>query len=169
VQVVVLTNSLSATDVAVVHSGYAKYRRELLAGGVQLWELKRASSAPATGGASAFAIDGSSSASLHAKTSVADCSRIFVGSFNFDPRSARLNSEMGVTLQAPELAKTMCDRLQAELPARAYRVNLRPDGELEWWEDLPEGRKVWTEEPLTSAWQRMLLVVLSWLPVEWLL
>ena len=169
VQLVVLTNSLSATDVAVVHSGYAKYRRELLAGGVQLWELKRTSSAPATGGASAFAFDGSSSASLHAKTFVADCRRIFVGSFNFDPRSARLNSEMGVTLQAPNLAKTMCDQMQAELPARAYRVNLRPDGELEWWEDLPEGRKVWTDEPLTSAWQRMLLVVLSWLPVEWLL
>ena len=169
VQVVVLTNSLSATDVAVVHSGYAKYRRELLASGVQLWELKRTPSAVASNSASAFAIDGSSSASLHAKTFLADCERIFVGSFNFDPRSARLNTEMGVTLQAPELAKTRCDQMQAELPARAYRVNLRPDGHLEWWEDLPEGRKAWTDEPLTSTWQRMLLVLLSWLPVEWLL
>lgn len=169
VQVVVLTNSLSATDVAVVHSGYAKYRRELLASGVQLWELKRTASAAASTGTSAFGIDGSSSASLHAKTFLADCERIFVGSFNFDPRSARLNSEMGVTLQAPDLAKTMCAQLQTDLPSRAFRVNLRPDGQLEWWEDLPGGRKVWTEEPHTSAWQRWLVTFLSWLPVEWLL
>jgi len=167
VQVVVLTNSLAATDVAVVHSGYAKYRRELLASGVQLWELKRSASDQAN--TTAFATRGSSSASLHAKTFLADCERIFVGSFNFDPRSALLNTEMGVTLQAPDLAKASCDHLLAELPSRAYRLHLAPDGLLQWWEESPQGRKVWTEEPHTSRWQRLLVRLLSWLPVEWLL
>ncbi len=169
VQVVVLTNSLSATDVAVVHSGYARYRRELLDIGVQLWELQRTSLATSARGASSFGAEGSSSASLHAKTFVADCERLFVGSFNFDPRSARLNAEMGVTLQAPELASRLCAQLQAELPLRAYRLHLQPDGQLQWWEDTPQGRQVWTDEPHTSAWQRVAVTVLSWLPVEWLL
>jgi len=167
VEVVVLTNSLAATDVAVVHSGYAKYRRELLASGVELWELKRSASAEAS--AAAFGPQGSSSASLHAKTFLADCERLFVGSFNLDPRSALLNSEMGVTLHAPGLAQASCNHLLAELPSRAYRLHLDPDGQLQWWEESPQGRQVWTEEPHTSRWQRVLLRLLSWLPVEWLL
>lgn len=167
VQVLVLTNALAATDVAVVHSGYAKYRHELLAMGVQLWELKPDASAPST--VSAFGAEGSSSASLHAKTFLADCDRLFVGSFNLDPRSASLNTEMGVTLAAPDLAQTVCAHLQAQLPLHAYQLKLAADGQMEWWEEQAQARKVWTEEPHSSAWQRAMLRLLAWLPVEWLL
>src|SRR4029079_19713632 len=80
VKVRVLTNSLAATDVAPVHAGYAKYRAELLRGGVRLYELKTALASEHEG-------IGGSDASLHAKTFAVDRSRIFVGSFNFDPRS----------------------------------------------------------------------------------
>src|SRR3954468_5074802 len=86
VKVRVLTNSLAATDVSAVHAGYAKYREDLLRGGVRLYELKPTAYPGGSG-------IGGSDASLHAKTFAVDRSRIFVGSFNFDPRSARLNTE----------------------------------------------------------------------------
>ena len=91
VKITVLTNALEATDVPAVHAGYAKRRKPLLAAGIRLFELKRLGGGSARG--SGFM--GSSSSSLHAKTFAVDGARAFVGSFNFDPRSARLNTEMG--------------------------------------------------------------------------
>ncbi|AHG66128.1 putative phospholipase D [Advenella mimigardefordensis DPN7] len=89
----VLTNSLDATDVSAVHAGYAKRRKDLLAAGVTLYELQRMSATDKPKeGAGPF---GSSGSSLHAKTFAVDHKRVFIGSFNFDPRSANLNTEMG--------------------------------------------------------------------------
>jgi putative cardiolipin synthase len=90
VEVSVLTNSLEATDVGVVHAGYAKHRHALLRAGVRLYELRRASGVPKA--ALFTGLAGSSAASLHAKTFAVDGERLFVGSFNFDPRSAALNT-----------------------------------------------------------------------------
>ena len=98
IQVSILTNSLEATDVAAVHAGYAKWRKRLLEGGVRLFELKRASSPPQTSGAGPL---GSSASSLHAKTFTADRSRVFIGSFNFDPRSR------GSTLKTASSSKVL--------------------------------------------------------------
>src|SRR5258706_7666209 len=98
VKVRVLTNSLAATDVAPVHAGYAKYREELLRAGVRLYELKP------TAKVERDDHPGGSDASLHAKTFAVDRSRIFVGSFNFAPRSARLNTELGVVVERVRLA-----------------------------------------------------------------
>ena len=111
VRVRVLTNSLAATDVTPVHAGYAKYREALLRGGVRLYELKPlghqdSAERQRSGG-------GSSSASLHAKTFAVDRSRLFVGSFNLDPRSARLNTEMGVVIDSAALAARLSDALEA--------------------------------------------------------
>ena len=77
-------------------------------------------------------IGGSSDASLHAKTFAVDRSRIFVGSFNFDPRSARLNTEMGVVIESPALAAQLSDALDRLLPRNAYEVRLWPTASLEW-------------------------------------
>jgi putative cardiolipin synthase len=115
VKVRVLTNSLAATDVAPVHAGYAKYREELLRKSVHLYELKPSAEEKdrdKRGG-------GSSDASLHAKTVAVDRSRIFVGSFNFDPRSARLNTEMGVVLDSAALAKRLSAALGRDLASAA--------------------------------------------------
>src|SRR5690606_7466377 len=86
----VATNSLAANDVPAVHSGYARYRKRLLHAGVGLHELKARVQVETAG---AF---GSSGASLHTKAFVIDGTRGFVGSFNLDPRSVDLNTEMGV-------------------------------------------------------------------------
>jgi putative cardiolipin synthase len=85
VRVAVLTNALEATDVAVVHAGYAKRRKALLAAGITLFELKRGSSRSSTR-VGLTGRSGSSASSLHAKTFAVDRTRVFVGSFNLDPR-----------------------------------------------------------------------------------
>ncbi|MDQ2780207.1 MAG: phospholipase D family protein, partial [Pseudomonadota bacterium] len=96
----VLTNALESTDVAVVHAGYAKRRRALLRAGIALYELQRQAAPPRRNRSVAAegiagkpkkhlggsGVGGSSAASLHAKTFAVDRDRIFVGSFNFDPR-----------------------------------------------------------------------------------
>ncbi len=84
-QVRVLTNSLVANDVAAVHGGYSRYRKRLLKGGVRLWELK-----PTSGGTQASSLLGTSGASLHTKAFTVDGKRLFVGSYNLDPRSTWL-------------------------------------------------------------------------------
>ncbi len=92
----VLTNALEATDVLPVHAGYAKRRRTLLKAGVELFELKRGAGPASTGrDARALGPFGSSGGSLHAKTFAVDGRTIYVGSFNFDLRSLRLNKESG--------------------------------------------------------------------------
>ncbi|RZL88245.1 MAG: phospholipase D family protein [Variovorax sp.] len=178
VKVRVLTNSLSATDVAPVHAGYAKYRKELLQSGVALYELKpgaanvtakdedkRAPGVPGSGGSG-----GSSAASLHAKTFAVDRSRIFVGSFNLDPRSARLNTEMGVLIDSPALARQLSGHFDTVIPNHAYQLRLQPDGTgMEWIDRSPSGEARYTDEPGAGALRRLWINFLSILPIESLL
>jgi putative cardiolipin synthase len=156
----VLTNSLAATDVTSVHAGYAKYRKRLLRGGVRLFELKPGARAKSANRHRR----GGSDASLHAKTFAADRSRVFVGSYNLDPRSVRLNTEMGVVLDSPCLAARVSDAFDRELAGNAYEVRLR-DGGLEWI----DGDERHTSEPNTSVLKHLWVGLLSILPIEWLL
>jgi putative cardiolipin synthase len=167
VQVRVLTNSLAATDVLPVHAGYAKRRERLLRAGVRLFELRPTLERAESGEKSGFG--GSSSASLHAKTFAVDGARIFVGSFNFDPRSALLNTEMGVVIDSPTLAGRLATAFETEAPRIAYELRLAPDGGLRWIERTASGEIVHTTEPGTSAFSRGAVGVLSILPIEWLL
>jgi putative cardiolipin synthase len=163
VRVRILTNSLAATDVTPVHAGYSNYREALLRAGVHLYELKPSAQQKSV---QRSGIGGSSHASLHAKTFAVDRSRIFVGSFNFDPRSARLNTEMGVVLESPALAARLSGALDAMLPSDAYEVRLSPDGRgLEWI----EGDVHHSSEPGVGWLRRTWVGFLSILPIEWLL
>jgi len=162
VQVRVLTNSLAATDVAPVHAGYAKYREPLLRAGVRLYELKPSIEKEAKGKDRAA---GGSDASLHAKTFALDRERIFVGSFNFDPRSARLNTEMGIVVESPALAARLSQALDRDISNIAYEVRLSSDGGMEWI----EGDARYTSEPGAGMLRRLWIDFLSILPIEWLL
>ena len=170
VKVRILTNSLEATDVAAVHAGYAKWRAELLRSGVTLYELKRTwrrDGEPKRSGGSAI---GSSASSLHAKTMAVDRERVFVGSFNFDPRSVALNTEMGFVIEHRALASMVGTVLDARMPARAYEVRLSPDGTLYWIDRRADGSVVHhVTEPGTSAWRRGMADFMSLLPIDWLL
>jgi putative cardiolipin synthase len=103
VQVRVLTNALAATDVSVVHAGYARYREDLLRGGARLYELKPGADVRRQKDEGASGSMGISSSAVHAKTFSVDRTRIFVGSFNLDPRSARLNNEKYVAKAPPNV------------------------------------------------------------------
>jgi putative cardiolipin synthase len=170
----VLTNSLAATDVGAVHAGYAKRREELLRGGVQIYELKpdplqdatrEKSSAKGVGGSGG---SGGSAASLHAKTFAIDRRRAFVGSFNFDPRSYSLNTELGVVIESPRLADSISATLDRDLARSAYEVVLK-DGGLEWVERTDQGEVRYSKEPKTGFWKRFGVGFMSILPIEWLL
>jgi putative cardiolipin synthase len=162
----VLTNSLEATDVPAVHAGYAKRRKPLLKAGVNLFELKREFSGPPI---KIRGRVGRSNSSLHAKTFSVDRKRVFVGSFNFDPRSTRLNTEMGFVIESPALAQTMADALTNTMPHRAYRMRLNRRGKLQWVEHRDDGEIVHDTEPGVGFWQCAFVDGLSVLPIEWLL
>jgi putative cardiolipin synthase len=169
VQVRVLTNSLAATDVSPVHAGYAKRREALLRGGIQLFELKPTARPEAEDSTrDNRGIGSSSDASLHAKTFAVDRSRIFVGSFNFDPRSARLNTEMGVVVESPRLAAQLSEGLDRDIRNVAYEVRLAGDS-VEWIERTADAERRYSSEPGAGALKRLWIDFLSILPIEWLL
>ncbi|HSC63029.1 MAG TPA: phospholipase D-like domain-containing protein, partial [Caldimonas sp.] len=163
VRVRVLTNSLAANDETSVHSGYARRRKELLRAGVELYEIKPAA-APIQ--ARAAEIGKHSKAGLHAKTFAVDRRSIFVGSFNFDPRSAKLNTEMGMVIDSVPLAQRLSSMFDRASPSLAWRVTLGADDELQWHDGA--GATL-AEEPESSWGQRMKVRIFSVLPIEWLL
>lgn len=166
VDISVLTNSLNATDVAAVHAGYAKRRKPLLRAGVKLYELRRLS--PDVGRNVSAGPFGSSGSSLHAKTFSVDRSHVFVGSFNFDPRSARLNTELGFIIDSPMLAAEIGNAFRTSIPANSYEVRL--DGNDLVWLEKHDGKILRHEtEPGTSVWKRAWVAFLSLLPIDWLL
>lgn len=171
VRVTVLTNSLAATDVPAVHAGYSRYRRDLVEAGVELYEM------PPSGlrrrGLSTF---GESQASLHAKTLAIDGETVIVGSMNLDPRSSLLNTEMGIVIEAPDLARGMAAWRDNELPEAAWRVTLdatapdSPFGQQEHlvWIGRVDGAEVRHREcePEATLWQRIQATLLKLLPIE---
>lgn len=177
VKVRILTNALEATDVAVVHAGYARWRKALLKAGVALYEIKATPagdgavnlhlSSSASGGSSSV-LRGSGSV-LHAKTFAVDGQRVFVGSFNFDPRSVHLNTEMGFLIESPGLARRIEQGMAEAAPFRAYEVRLDGNGRLYWLEQV-NGRTIRHDsEPGTTPLQRAVIWLLSHLPIEWVL
>lgn len=181
VRVRVLTNSLDATDVALVHAGYVKHREELLEAGVSLWEMQGAGngggggiglgsgsggkvSAGSSGGGSAPF--GSSGSSLHAKTFAVDDKRVFVGSLNFDPRSTLFNTELGFMIESPHTARQIAAAFEKDIPDTAYEVRRSESGSV-YWLERRNGQAVQHDtEPETGFMKRAIVWVLSKLPIE---
>jgi len=161
----VLTNSLVASDVTLVHAGYRKYRRQLLEGGIELYELKPQASPPARR-ADAGAL-GSSGSSLHAKTFAADGRTVFVGSFNFDPRSVWLNTELGLVIESETIARELSGMMEENLSRISYRVALDEAGRMRW-EDTASG-ELHDVDPGSPISMRTGVWAAGKLPIEWLL
>lgn len=162
----VLTNALEATDVSLVHAGYMKRRRALLAAGVRLFEMRRRS--PKGDWKDIAGPFGISGASLHAKTFSVDGERVFVGSFNFDARSANLNTESGFLIESPKLARRIDEAFETAVPETAYEVRL-DGGSLQWVEHDGGGPAIYRREPNTGFARWLVLRLLSGLPIETLL
>ena len=160
VEVQVLTNSLAATDVWLVHAGYMKYRRPLLDLGVKLFEL-RPEAAGATKARASKATIGSSRASLHGKSFVFDRRTVFIGSLNLDPRSLLHNTEVGVLVDSAELAEEVATLFARwASPNMAYEVTRGQNGGLRW---TPGG---FTTEPGAGFWRPLGARLFSHLPID---
>ena len=167
VKIKILTNSLEASDVPAVYSGFAKRRKPLLKAGIKLYEMRRLS--PDIGEGKLAGPLGSSGSSLHAKTFSVDRSRFFVGSFNFDPRSRKLNTELGFVIDSPALAQKIEAAFHDGIPANSYKVRLSNTGKLYWIGHRGDEVVRQNREPGTSWWLRAAVWFLSLLPIEWLL
>jgi putative cardiolipin synthase len=166
-----LTNSLASTDEPAAHSGYARYRRRLLAGGVRLYELlpSRGEKQPAT------ARGASSGVSLHAKAVVVDHRHVFIGSLNMDQRSTLLNTEMGVIVDSEPLAQAVRQFFDtATSPSNAYHVVLqespgRSKAQVSWLWNEGERAMSLHRDPGATTTRRLEVFVMALLPIEGLL
>ncbi len=162
VEVCVVTNSLAANNHAVVHSGYTPARKPLLKMGVDLWEVR---SDAQVAGAERGGVE-SSRATLHTKAFCVDRRVLFIGSFNFDPRSAFINTEMGILLEDPGLASRVLDNLDSALPEQAYQVVLNEQGKLRWVGWNAGERVEFEKEPDTGFWKRFGVGFMRLFPIQ---
>jgi putative cardiolipin synthase len=187
VSIRVLTNSFAATDVSLVHAGYAPSRKTLLKAGVRLFELcgtardlpdhkaRRQGSRLGIGstlrgsGTGRVAALRSGASTLHAKTFAVDRARLFIGSFNLDPRSIDLNTELGFVIDSPELAARIADTFGEAIPSAAYEVVLAEGDKLEWREVREETTILHRREPGMTPVDHAVIAVAERLPIRWLL
>ncbi|GAB3478168.1 phospholipase D family protein [Polaromonas eurypsychrophila] len=147
-----LTNSFAANDEPLVHSGYARYRVRLLKAGVDLYELSPAR----TTRNRRLGLFGSSLGRLHAKTAVIDRRKMFIGSVNLDPRSATQNTELGIMVDSPQLAREMLRIINITKLENAYRLQLVATTDtIEWLAMDDEKEIIFTEEPETGWLRRI--------------
>jgi cardiolipin synthase C len=157
VHIRVITNSLASTDAPLVHNGYARYRVALLKMGVELSEVR-----PRLGQKRArFHPFRSANASLHAKALVIDRRTVFIGSLNMDERSKHFNSELGLVMRSPEIARQVTSLIDDISADGSYRLSLDAAGHIVWSSGEGSEEKVWHNEPETTAIQRFSIKLLA--------
>ena len=162
VRIRVLTNSLASNDVLAAHAGHAEHRDELVAAGVELYELR---SEPAVKKRT-FSLSGSGRSTLHAKVMVFDRKDVFIGSLNLDPRSGDINTEAGLYIESPELAAQVIAYMdEGVLLEDAYQLLLDGDGNLYWVTETDGKIERYDHDPNSTAWQRAKVRFIRMLPV----
>lgn len=158
VRVRIVTNSLASTNHPYVHGAYERYRRRLLAAGVEFHEVR--ADAPRLNGV------GDRPLTMHTKRTVVDGRVLFVGSSNIDPRSIRQNSEIGLIIESAALAAHVLERIEAQVTDYAFSVSADEHGALRWRFEGAERSELLYREPPAGAWARLLAVLAAWLPIE---
>ena len=168
VRVRILTNSLASNDVGIVHAGYAKYRKALLRGGVELYEMNKNLTREQR--KEKKGVEGSSKASLHAKSFVFDRRHVFIGSLNLDPRALLHNTEIGVVVDQTEIAEGMGTWFDRNIESIAFRLELvKNDNGTESirWHGMVDGAlETFAVDPYTGFWRRFGIDILGILPIE---
>lgn len=158
----VLTNSLASTDVAAVHAGYRRDRKALIEKGVDIYEFKPIQEQAKFGG---FKGRKSERVSLHSKVYVIDREHVVIGSFNMDPRSVNLNTELAIIIHSPEMGESVAKMFaEAIAPEASYHMELDENGKLFWVTMEKDGPKRYTGEPEASLWRRVISGVFTLLP-----
>ncbi|GLU32341.1 phospholipase D family protein [Trinickia caryophylli] len=179
VRVIVVTNSMASTDAVAVQAGYNPYRIPLLENGVELYEFQ-----PLQRERSRFFAGSNSRSSLHAKAYVIDRRKLVIGSMNFDPRSAHLNTELALFIDSEQLANQVASLIvRATSPDVSYRVTLAtpeenarlralgaPVSGLEWSGDEHNGsvsyRRTWSLDPEAGFVRNLLTGFFRLLPID---
>lgn len=164
VDVKVLTNSLSSTDVVAAQTGYKRYRDDLLKNGIDLYELKRLGSQPTR--QRVFATTAPPFASLHAKVYIIDRKDIVIGSFNFDPRSIERNTEMALVIHNPRLAAQLVQMFAESTSLKNSYHLVEDNGRLAWITEEKNKKVKYHTDPEASIWRRMQAFLMSLLPIE---
>lgn len=149
IRVIILTNSLASTNHVMVHSAYARYRRDVIEAGAELYEAR-------ANAARELNIDhsGPEILTLHTKAIIIDQKKLFVGSLNLDPRSIELNAEVGLLIDSEALVADLTQDEEQGLATLTYRVLINEKGKLEWHSLIDGQEVVTTKEPLASGWLR---------------
>jgi putative cardiolipin synthase len=168
VRVRILTNSLASSDVGIVHAGYSKYRKDLLRAGVELYEMNKKMTRKERKAKKGK--QGSSKASLHAKSFVFDRKQVFIGSLNLDPRAVLYNTEIGVVLTSSQMANGMGKWFDENVDQIAFRLELKKDEnglDRIYWYGLEDGQpRVFDTEPYAGFWRRTGIGFMSLFPIE---
>jgi putative cardiolipin synthase len=167
----VITNSMESNTEPSAHSGYLHYRTDILRDNVELHEV-RAHLGSARGSGQNATMNQNGTFGIHTKLYVFDREKLFVSSMNFDARSRHINTELGLMIESPDLARqaaALFDGLAQ--PANSYRVTLEPRGHLETpqvvWRTLENGRIVELyKDPAKDEWQRLQVEMMSLLPFD---
>ena len=162
VKVTIVTNSLAANNQISVHGGYAPSRKPLLKNGIRIFEVR-----PDADIRGAEIVTGTGAkATLHTKAFLVDRKEVFIGSFNFDPRSANLNTESGVLIRSEKMAESFGQTLDTELAKQTYEVFLNENGKLRW-RGIENGQEViYKKEPKSTWSQRFIAGLMRLLPVR---
>jgi len=149
VKIKVITNSLASQDVPAVNSHYGPWRKQILDTGVELYELRPDAAIKAQTDTPPIV---SGFIGLHSKASVVDRTRVYIGSFNLDPRARDFNTEMGMLIESPDLGEELA-RVAEELmqPENTWQVKLDSEGKVIW----QSGDDIRTRQPAQSFWQRV--------------
>jgi putative cardiolipin synthase len=126
VSIQLVTSALETTDVSIVYCAYQKYRNDLVAAGVDVYEYKV--HPPQERHERKWYRLRPSYGALHSKVLVFDGRTTWIGSFNLDPRSHDLNTEVAVIVNSPELSAKLAESINEDRqPTRSWRIQLQPD------------------------------------------
>jgi putative cardiolipin synthase len=166
VRVRLLTNSLQSNNHISAHSGYLKYRKDILRTGAELYELR--ADAALREHFEANNKNHEVPAGIHTKSFVLDENQALIGSFNFDPRSRDLNSEIGLVIKDAGFAQEVIAVMEEDFdPQNSYRLFLDENDNLRWEGQDENGNTViYKRDPGAPWWRRTLARFLSWMPIE---
>ena len=158
----ILTNSLASHDVPAVNSHYKKWRKPILMAGAELFELRHDADIQST------VVDTppirAGFVGLHSKVMIIDARHAFIGSMNYDPRSAIYNTEMGAFVDSPSLGAELTALIERDIePANSWHVTLDEEQNLVWTNDAERTKK----QPARSFWQRVEDAVFKAVPKEY--
>jgi putative cardiolipin synthase len=162
IDVTIITNSLAANNQSSVHGGYAPSRRPLIQSGVKIYEVRP--DADVSG--SELVAAGGAKATLHTKAFIVDRKELFIGSFNFDPRSANINTELGVIIKSPEMAAQFAEVVDSRVATQAYEVFLNEEDQLRWRSTENGVEVIDKKEPQTTWWQRFVAGFMRMMPIR---